>query len=187
MRSLHTDAALLGRGGDFPFAGHFHGVLDAPTGGTRLSWAGRVTSGADRTLAWRAARALHNALLRQGPIEADRRLAASIAWARVDGVSRDILGPNRGDGLVLLLVARDDQGIAVSAVGLSAVLSIDDGEVHSWIADPHPMLGLPGLPAKRPGALTSDEAPAWLVGVPHGSAVPDLSVDDLLTQAGVHR
>ncbi len=140
-------------------------------------------------MAWRASRAAHNALMRMGPVDADRRRTLSIVWARLDGVSRDLLGPNAGDGLVLLLAAQDADGLAVSAVGLRSVLSADaQGPVSTWVAEPHPLLSLSGLPSERPGALMLDGAPQWLVGVPTDvrADVVGHSVTDVLMACGVH-
>ena len=181
-----TQIALLGRDGPLPFVGSFRGALPQSAGGTSVSWAGRVTSGTDPALGWRAARSVSAALARKGPVDADRRRALSILWARLHTASRDVLGPNLGDGLVLALLAQDAEGIAVSSVGLAAVWSLHDG-VSSWIAPGHPMLSLPGFPSDRPGAVCVDVGPAWLVGVPHDAPVgpPERSEAQILGECGV--
>lgn len=161
--------ALLGRGGLLPFVGHFQGELSLPGGGLTLGWAGRVTTGASPEMGWRAARAVQGALARKGPIEADRRRALSVMWARLDAVARDLLGPLGGDDLVLLLCATDEEGSAISAVGVDAVFGAEpEGAVNLWVSPPHPMLGLAGLPTKRPGAVLVEVAPPWLIGSPQG-------------------
>ena len=182
-----TQIALLGRDGPLPFVGAFRGALPRSEGGTTVSWVGRVTSGTDPALGWRAARSVSAALARKGPVDADRRRALSILWARLHTASRDVLGPNLGDGLVLALLAQDAEGIAVSAVGLAAVWSVAADVTGSWIEPGHPMLGLPGFPSDRPGAVCVDEGPTWLVGVPHDAPVvpPDRAVQQLLGECGV--
>lgn len=172
---------LLGTDGDWPFAGHFRGAVDG------AAWAGRVAAGADLDVAWRAGRTVDTALRRPGPPDADRRRALSILWTRLDAIGREGLGPAEGGDLALLLVTWDADGAAVSGVGLGAVHAVAGERVEPWVVPPHPLLGAPGLPAKRPGALTLDALPDWLVGVPAGEG-GDLADAPrvLLARCGVH-
>ncbi|MBN2800333.1 MAG: hypothetical protein JXX28_14430 [Deltaproteobacteria bacterium] len=174
---------LLGRPGPWPFAGYFRGQLVHPEG-LRVAWAGRVSDGADLTVAWRATLAMQQALSRKGPIDADRRRALSILWARLDGVHREGLGPAQGADLSLLLLAEDPDGIAVSAVGLRQLLGPREGALSPWVRGAHPLLGAPGIPVARPGALTSEEAPAVLVGIGDEVDAPR-SVGEGLLMCGV--
>jgi hypothetical protein len=159
---------LLGRGGDWPFAGHFRGRLEA---------------------AWRASRAVDAALRRKGPPTADRRRALSILWARLDGVDREVLGPFGGDDLTLLLTAEDEEGGAVSAVGIGALHAVFGGRAGPWVVAPHPLLGPRGVPARRPGAMTVDHLPDWVVAVEPGCSedLGSVDFDALLARCGVPR
>lgn len=182
-------AALAGRTGAWPFAGAFTGSLsdDGPMG---LAWAGRVTSGADLALAWRASRLLEHTLARPGLPRADRRHALAIAWARLDGVQRDLLGPNAGDGVSVLLIAWDAEGVALSGVGLEALYASDPGSALApWLAPTHPLFGLPGLTTARPMALTVDSAPSSLIAVAHGDGhdLAGLAHQDALLRCGARR
>ncbi|MBW1880018.1 MAG: hypothetical protein JRI25_18205 [Deltaproteobacteria bacterium] len=172
---------LLGRGGDWPFAGHFRGRLG------RVAWAGCVAVGDDLAAAWRVSRVVDGALCRKGPPTADRRRALSIMWARLDGVVREVLGPGGGDDLALLLTAEDDEGAAVSAVGIGALYALFGGHAEPWVIAPHPLLGPPGLPARRPGAMTVDHLPDWVVAVEHGRSedLDRVALDALLGRCGV--
>jgi len=189
MASPAHIAALAGRTGPWPFAGAFTGTLcdDGPTG---LAWAGRVTSGADLSLAWRASRLLEHPLARPGLPRADRRRALAIAWARLDGVQRELLGPNAGDGVSVLLIAWDAEGVALSGIGLEALYASDaNGELAPWLAPAHPLFGLPGLTTARPMALTVDAAPSTLIAVAHGDEhdLAGVSLHTALQRSGVRR
>lgn len=160
-----TTALLVGRDGDWPFAGHFRGHLGP------VSWAGCVAADAGPETAWRAARAIAMALRAGGPPQADRRRALSILWARLDGVDREALGPDRGEDLVLLLVAADPEGAAVSGVGLGGLWALWGERAEAWVTPPHPLLGPPGPPVRRPGVLTVAQAPSFLVATAHDRPV----------------
>lgn len=161
---------LLGRGGPWPFGGYFRGGFSH--GDTQVTWAGCVTDGEDLVLAWRAARAVQAALLRAGPVAADRRRALSVLWARLDGVPRDTLGGAVGGDLSLLVVATDPDGASISGTGLGSLVAPGPtGQVTAWVDGEHPILTPPGIPATRPGALSVTEIPPWLCGVPHGRAL----------------
>lgn len=174
---------LLGRGGDWPFAGHFRGRLGP------VAWAGCVAAGDDLEVAWRAARTVDGVLRRKGPPTADRRRALSILWARLDGVAREALGSARGEDLALLLLAEDEEGAAISGVGLGGLYAVWGEHVQPWVLAPHPLLGAPGAPTRRPGAMTVDRLPDRVVAVAHESP-EDLSqvpLEVLLARCGVRR
>lgn len=152
---------LVGREGDWPFAGHFRGRLGP------VAFAGCVAATAGPEAAWRAGRAVEAALRAGGPPQADRRRALSILWARLDGVDRDALGPERGADLALLLLATDAEGTAVSGAGLGGLWALWGERAEAWVTPPHPLLGSPGLPARRPGVLTVAQAPPFLVASEH--------------------
>lgn len=173
-----AEAMLVGRSAELPFLGYFQRRLGS------VAWAGAVARGADPVVAFQAARALDRALARGGDIRADRRRALSILWARLEGVDRTLLGPSGGQDLVLLLCGEDDSGGAVSGVGLGAVYALGD-TVTPWIAAPHPLLGPPGLPVKRPGVLTVDALPV-LVGLPEGNAGLDTDPARVRVACGDH-
>jgi len=183
---------LVGRGGPWPFAGYFVGRLD-PTPRSRVCWAGRVAVGDDLELAWRATRAVRGALLRGGPIAEDRRRALSVFWTRLDGVHRSSLGSAEGGDISLLVVAEDAEGAAVSGVGLGAVHAVGpDAPASPWVSGNHPLLGHPGLPQRRPGAITVDRLPPWLVAVAPselgaGDPVVGGRADGILPRCGVYR
>lgn len=159
--SLSTRALLLGRGGRWPFAGHFHGGVEG--GGVRLSWAGRVTTGGLDS-DFRAARGADKALIGDGCPGLDRRRAIAVLWDRLIG-SQAVLGSG-ALRLVVLLVAEDADGAAISGIGLHTLFAIHHGCLaEPWVEGPHPLLGAPGLPETRPGALTVESAPPWLIGV----------------------
>jgi hypothetical protein len=158
---------LVGGPGRWPHKGAFRGA----SGG--LSFAGRV--GADDLVdAYDAARAAESAL--GGPWPTDRRAALTAAWDRV------LAGAVPADGLVLLLVAEDDGGVALSGVGLGAVAVLDGPTAIPVVASGHPLLGPAGAPTRRPGALTLPARPEWVVASAWGE---DLGTSDLLARAGV--
>lgn len=178
--------ALVGGDEPWPLAGHLRGSL--PGSEVSVSWVGRVGLGAGPEVAWRASRALERGLRRGGPLVGDRRRALAGGWARIDAVADDVLGPGGGADLVLLLLATDDDGIALSAVGLRGLLAIDDdGCLRSWLEAPHPLFVGPGRPSKRPGALTLAAAPRWLVGAATDiDAIAGQALGDVLPRCGVH-
>ncbi len=156
---------LVGREGDWPFAGYFRGRSGV------AAWAGCVAADAPPDVGWRAAMAVGAALLAGGPPKADRRRALAILWSRLDAVDRAALGPAGGADLTLLLVATDDEGDAVSGVGLGGLWAVWGERAEGWVAPPHPLLGDAGLPSRRPGALTVDVAPELLVATTAGRPV----------------
>ncbi len=184
----HGGALLAGRGGRWPFAGYFRGSMDLADGAW-LSWAGRVDAGSDPVVGWRAARVLAGAIERGGTIQAERRRALSILWDRLDAVDRQTLGEAGGADLSLLLVACDAQGASVSGVGLGAVYTLDEGAgARPWVTGHHPLLGPPGLPRTRPGALSVDGLGTWVIATPSGSEVEvgGISLERALALSGVH-
>lgn len=188
QRDHHGGAVLTGREGPWPFAGYFRGSMDAAHGAW-LSWAGRVDAGVDPVAGWKASRAVVAALQQGGPIDAERRRALSILWDRLDAVDRAALGEAGGADLSLLLVARDAHGASVSGVGLGAVFTLEEGgEAQPWVTGEHPLLGPPGLPRTRPGALSVDSLCAWVLAVPAGEAaqVEGLPLAQVLAHCGVH-
>lgn len=153
----------------------------------RLSWAGRVTTGGLDT-DFHAARGAHQALLGQGSPGLDRRRAMAALWDRVIE-ARAVLGPGAAK-LVLLIVAEDADGATVSGVGLRTLFAIHHGCLaETWVEGPHPLLGAPGLPATRPGALTVASAPPWLIATgADGSALANpigYRSNDVLGMCGV--
>lgn len=178
--------ALLGGREPWPLAGHVRGSL--ADDGVAVAWVGRIAAEAGPEEAWRCSRNLDRALRRGGvPTGTDRGRALTALWARVDTIAEDALGPAGGRDLVLFLAARDPDGIALSGVGLAAVLGERDGVIETWIGPPHPMLGPPGRPANRPGALAVAYAPPFLIATTEGSPdVDGVELDWVLPRCGVH-
>jgi hypothetical protein len=177
---------MFGQRGPFPFAGLFIDTMNGPD--VTVGWSGQVAGAFDPLVAWRASRAISHALTRAGPPQANRRRALSILWARLDGVRHEELGPMRGKDLAILLVARDDEGWAISGVGMGEVYLVDENQFRPWITGAHPLLCEPGLPARRPGALLIDELDGVLVGVRMGQPSPNgRCVADVLPRCGVHQ
>ena len=163
---------FLGRRSPWPLAGHLRGEVSE--GPDCLRWAGRVASGGDLETAWRAAGILHAALRRAGDTGRGRRRVLAAAWERVASLDPSALGPLRGADLHLMLVARDEEGFAISAVGLGGLFALEsDGVAKPLLSGRHPMMGRPGVPDERPGALTVEQGPPWLVAVAWGSATID--------------
>ena len=68
--------------------------------------------------------------------------------------------------LRVLITATDTSGVAVSGFGMVDVLRVSmHGIVEPWIRRPHPILGEPKWPSVELGAMVTDDAPDWLVGV----------------------
>ncbi|MCO4745551.1 MAG: hypothetical protein KC912_12235 [Proteobacteria bacterium] len=137
----------------------------------RLSWAGRVTTGALGT-DFMAARTANRVLQATGSPGLDRRRAIAALWERISEARGQLGDTGR---LVLLIVSEDSEGAAISGVGLDQLFAIHHGCLaESWVKPPHPLLGAPGLPEARPGALTVEAAPPYLVAVgSDGSTVVD--------------
>jgi hypothetical protein len=127
------------------------------------------------------------ALEEGGPPDIDRRRAISALWARLERLDRVQLGPEAGADLSVLLVAIDAEGVAVSGAGLTAVFGVDQSRrAWDWIVGTHPLLGAPGLPIERPGALTTTDAPEWLVAsVPGVPGIGGLRLEEVLPRCGV--
>lgn len=156
---MDTRLALLGRGGRWPFAGHFHGQRQWQ--GARLCWAGRVSTGSlERD--FRLSRAITRRLSEAADARLDRRRAVAEAWDRLMTEREDLTTVS----LVLLLLGEDGEGASLSAVGLSEIFAVHHGCLaERWLAAPHPVLGAPGMPDARPGALALEAVPPFLVGI----------------------
>lgn len=174
---------LLGTPGPWPFAGHLRGRRHG-TGGA-LSWAGRIAASGGPQVGYQASRAV-DAALRQVAHTGDRRRVLADAWLALDGLRPAALGPERGADLVLLLVAVDAEGAAISGVGLDRILG-GAAELSLWLRPPHPLLGPPGLPGAQRGALSVDSLPPWLIGVAADApSVAGLRLQAALRACGVH-
>lgn len=147
---------LIGRATAWPYAGYFLGALPADEHGAAVTWVGRIGDGQDLRESWRAALEVQQALSRRGPIEADRKRALSILWARLSGARGEALGADLRDRLVLLAIAVDQYGYAISAVGLRHLYLVSEGHLRPWVPAGHPLLGGSGLGAERPGALVGE-------------------------------
>ena len=179
-------AFLIGQRGPFPFAGFFFDEMIGSE--VKVAWSGQIAGAFDPVVAWRASRAMSHALTRAGPPQANRRRALSILWARLDGARREGLGPMKGKDLAILLVARDNEGWAISGVGLGEVFWADENNFRPWVTGAHPLLCEPGLPSKRPGAVLVDELDGALIGVRMGQSSPEgTCLTDVLPRCGVHR
>ena len=156
---MDTRLALLGRGGRWPFAGHFHGQRSWQGG--RLSWAGRVSTGSlERDFG--LSRRISGLLSKEADALLDRRTVVAEGWDRVL-TSREELD---AAGLVLVLLGEDAEGASLSGVGLTEIFAVHHGCLaERWLSAPHPVLGAPGLPASRPGALALESVPPFLVAI----------------------
>ena len=169
--------ALLDRDDPWPLAGHVRGALQGPS--ASVAWVGRVKAAAGPQSAWRASRRLEDALTRAGAPSGDRRRVLSVLWSRLEGLAE-------ADDLVLLLAARDEAGVALSAVGVQRLYGARDGVLQTWLASPHPLLGAPGVPARMPGALVLPDLPSWVVGAADDSALDGAPLQDVFVRCGVH-
>ena len=145
-------------------------------------WAGRVGQDAPLDVAFRMARAVDAALFQ--PQASERRRLLVSAWDAVADV--DLL-EYAGD-LTLLLVTQDAEGASVAGVGLGALWAGDgQGVMRPWLPPGHPMLGVRGLPEKRPGALSLDVLPPLLWALAHGDpeVAPPSQVETLRRGSGV--
>ncbi len=165
-----TEPILWGSPSPWPFRGSF---LGNTSNGRQvgLAWAGRVAGNAPLDVAFRAGRAVDDALSDPQPTDRLRTLAA--AWERVVAVE---LGEFAGT-LSLLMTATDGDGVSITGVGLAAVWAGGQGPAREWIPPGHPLLSAPGVPATRPGALSVDVAPPLLIAVAHGDPMPTFPRD----------
>ena len=90
-----------------------------------------------------------------------------------------------------MLVAREGEGLLVSAVGVGRVdvLARDGRTLKPWLEGGHPLLGPPGLPERAPGVLQMGAGPAWFVGTVWGEPAPLMVSepdDTLFSSCGVH-
>jgi hypothetical protein len=172
-----TEPILWGSPSPWPFRGAFLGTL---TNGRQygLAWAGRVAADAPLDVAFRAGRAVDDALSEGQPTDRLRTLAA--AWERVLAVD---LG-EFASTLSLLMTATDESGVSITGVGLSAVWAGGQGPAREWIPPGHPLLSVLGVPATRPGALSVDAAPPLLIAVAHGDPMPTFPKDPAALRIG---
>ena len=145
----HGRALLSGSAGRFPYNGHFR--LRVEGFGATLYAAGRVGASRPPPEAWPAVCALH-ALLEQ-TTGRNRLSLLRDAWERLIDAPNDHFGASQGRDLVLLLVARDTEGIAVAGVGLGGLLGLREDGARAVVPPNHPLLGEPGLPSEPPRAL----------------------------------
>lgn len=158
-----TELLLWGAPGSWPFRGAFRGQH------TGLAWAGRVGQQAPLDVAFRMARSVDAALYDVRASDRRRRVAA--AWDAL--MALDLL--EFSSDLCALLVAQDDDGCTVSGVGLAAVLATDGSSPpQPWIPTGHPMLSGRGVPASRPGALSTPDLPPVLVALAADDPMPSL-------------
>lgn len=172
-----TEPILWGSPSPWPFRGAFLGSTSNGRDNS-LFWAGRVAPDAPLDVAFRAGRAVDDALSDALPKDRLRTLAA--AWERVISVD---LG-EFASSLSLLMTATDADGVSITGVGLSAVWAGGQGPAREWIPAGHPLLSPAGVPASRPGALSVDAAPPLLVGIAHGDPVPKLPRDPAALRVG---
>lgn len=176
--------ALLGGLEPWPFAGHVRGSLTGPQ--ASVSWVGRLGPASDPERAWRASRALERVLRRPDAPAGDRRRVLTVLWTRLDGLSR-ALGSGDGGDLVLLLAARDADGVALSAVGVHTLFALRDHALHPWLAAPHPLLAPAGRPESLPGALVLESLPGWLFAWDGSGPSPaGMGLQDGFRRSGVH-
>lgn len=162
----------------WPFAGFVRGEVEGD--GTSVAWVGH--HGADRgpVAAWRASRDLERCLRSPGAPVGDRRRVLTVLWTRLHALEGT-------EDLVLLLAAKDGDGVAVSAVGLRALYALRDDRLHAWVSGEHPLLGPPGLPAELPGALVLDDLPGWLIAWDGRGPSPDgLTLEQAFARCAVH-
>jgi len=65
---------------------------------------------------------------------------------------------------------------------LESVYGVNEHQLaEPWVDGEHPLLGPPGFPHDRPGAVAVESAPEWLVGLRHsghgsilGRTLPDI-------------
>jgi len=87
---------------------------------------------------------------------------------------------------VLFLASRDADGFALSAVGCHTLYGLRDGALQPWLFPPHPLLGPPGAPVDRPGALAVDDLPPWLIATAEPVDLSGRTADATLPECGVH-
>ena len=201
---------IAGRGGAWPFAGCWYGLLDdGDPEGPWVAWAGRYGgadyrspepqfgSGDSSTVAgglehaWRSSRSIHRAMLKGGLPAHDRRRALSGVVGRLDPLlvlsGGGTLGGTEPDELAMIVVAGDKEGIALTGTGLGAILGIGNGE--PVVDAGHPLLTVRGVPGARTGALSLawtelGRLPRWLVAVPAGESAEPAA---LRRSAGIER
>ncbi len=172
-----TEPILWGSPPPWPFRGAFLGTTNNDRG-CGLAWAGRVAGDAPLDVAFRAARALDDALSDAFPTDRLRTLAA--AWERVVAVELAEFAST----LSLLMTATDADGVSITGVGLAALWAGGQGPATLWIPAGHPLLSVQGVPATRPGALSVDAAPPLLIAVAHGDPMPNFPRDPAALRVG---
>jgi len=175
-------ALLAGSSGRFPYNGHFR--LRVEGFGATLYAAGRVGASRPPHEAWPSVCALH-ALLS----EATGRNRLSLlrdAWERLIAAGDEPLGPGGARSLVLLLVARDTEGVAVAGVGLGGLLGLREDAARAVVPGNHPLLGEPGLPSEPPRALEPRrESPVFAAWGWGEAPLPEDDLEAICRRCGV--
>ena len=176
--------ALAPVAGPWPFAGAFRGRRTV--GDLTLTWVGRIGASAGPEVGFRAARRVGKALA-EAAVSEDRRRALADAWLALDALAAPVLGPDGGADLVLLFVAADPEGAALSAVGLSGLWSgAPEARLEPWIVGSHPLLGPPGRPGARRGALAVEALPPFIFASAHdGVDLAGLRHEEALVRCAV--
>jgi len=178
---------MLGDPSCVPFIGHFRINWEGPS--AWLSAAGRI--GAQRGIedAWLPARQLEGVLQKCGDSnkhQSDRHVLLRRLWEALNDVESDLLGPEQGEDLCMLLVAGDARGVGVAGVGLSGVWGDVDGRWAPLVESNHPLLTPTGRPKGMPGVLTLDLKVSAVVATPAHlpSRLPTSSL--VRAHSGVH-
>lgn len=181
---MPVPAWLLGDPTRAPFQGHARLGLD--TGRARLRGAGRLGVGGGLVGAYRAARALEQAILEAAAGPGDRHALLWRSWEALFGLDLATLGPDGGADLSLLLVAEDEGGVGVAGVGLCAVYGLVEGALRPLAEGSHPLLSAPGRPIRTPGVLTLDLEVQAVLGVPAHLEPAAPPLEQLRARCGVN-
>ncbi len=172
---------LLGAPGRYPFNGHLR--LAVQCGSAHLHLAAAVNTRRDPPAALEAAAVLRAKLA--GIDGRDRFGLLRSAWELLAELDCDLLGPDRGEDLALLMVAWDGQGLGVAGTGLEVLYEL--GDLTTPLLDgAHPLLCIRGVPSTAPGVFTPHRPPLVVVGAAASGALDPSTKPSWELACGLH-
>jgi hypothetical protein len=182
-------AYLHGTPGRLPFVGHFR--VSKTWDALSFSVAGSIAQRTELSTAFQAARNLESVLHSLNMSEfADRHVLMNSVLTAINSLDLSTLGPDHGQDLCLILVAKDTAGMGIAGLGLGGVWSWANDALQPLVTDTHPLLCGPGLQPRLPGVLTLDEPAHTIVAIPHDHPPQpprSTALEHLKLACGVHR
>jgi hypothetical protein len=163
---------LLGSSGRLPFNGEFYFHLELST--LNIEIIGRVGSNQRPEDSWESCLNIREALKE---VEGEDPLSATrSAWDRLLAIPRRDFGPNLGEDLSVMVVARGKTRGALSAVGLKSIWSLSTDNQCTVIVGPDmPEVNNSGIPRLPPKALELDNPNTVFVGSINTADMPSQS------------